>query len=124
MSSGPFGDRTRADLSNKRLNDWLDEDGFTKTLVDLLKTLSSLPTHPARPDLYLEELLGITRCQTNNEMLAAIMNKARQQLVEELEENRRLSLRYDHLNELLSEDIRGDVDKVIQQLNKSSENHQ
>ncbi|KAK6030743.1 hypothetical protein OSTOST_03114, partial [Ostertagia ostertagi] len=113
MSSGPFGDRTGADLANKELNEWLDGDGFNKTLVELLQLLLSLPVHPAYPEAYINKMLEIPQSHVNNEVLMAVIIKIRQQLVGELEENRRLRLRNEQLNEMLSNDLHGDVDRLL-----------
>nr|CDJ94638.1 unnamed protein product [Haemonchus contortus] len=121
MSSGPFEDRTRADSNNEELYEWLAEDGFSKSLADFLRLLLSLPTHPERPDMCLNDMLKIPQTQTNNEMLMTIVNRARQQLVEEVEENRKMVMRYEQLNEMLSKDIHSDVNKVVQKLNNDTE---
>ncbi|VDO78133.1 unnamed protein product [Haemonchus placei] len=121
MSSGPFEDRTRADSNNEKLYEWLAEDGFSKTLADLLRLLLSLPTHPERPDMCLNDMLKIPQTQTNNEMLMTIVRRAREQLTEEMEENRKMVLRYEQLNEMLSNDIYSDLDEVVQMLNIDTE---
>ncbi|KAK6746080.1 hypothetical protein RB195_012287 [Necator americanus] len=102
MSSGPFGDRTEAEAASRELENYLFEDGFANSLIELLKFLTSMPPNlrPARITEFLLKEFGILEQNGNADAMQDILHKARTELEQGVLENSRLKVRVQELYEM------------------------